>query len=337
MFMPVSEALITGAVSVEHGDGWIKPWRLTFSKMPLFASPAEALAGRAECAAGVRLRFRTDSPVIGVRCLPADTQRIFDLTCDNELLATAVLAAGEQTVQFPPLPAALRTVELWLPVTAPVQLLGLSLADGSVCEPAAETRRRWITYGSSITHCGAAHSPSRTWPATAARARNLHLTSLGYGGNCHLEPMVALMIRDMQADVISLKLGINVQGGATLAERTFKAAAIGFIQIIREKHPDTPIAVVSPIISPPRESQLNAVNMNLQKMREELADCVCRIKQTTGDQNIVYVNGLDLFGADLVEAYLPDLLHPNGDGYELMGQNAAKHILDPMGFRGGTF
>ena len=66
--------------------------------------------------------------------------------------------------------------------------------------------------------------------------------------------MIARMIRDLPADFLSMKVGINIQGGNTLNERTFRAAIIGFVQIVREKHPDTPFAVISPIYSPPRET-----------------------------------------------------------------------------------
>jgi len=30
----------------------------------------------------------------------------------------------------------------------------------------------------------------------------------------------------------------------------------------------------------------------------------------------------------VVADYLPDLLHPNGDGYEIMGRNFAERVID---------
>jgi lysophospholipase L1-like esterase len=172
-----------------------------------------------------------------------------------------------------------------------------------------------------------ANSPARNWPATAARKLDLNLTCLGFGGQCHLDSMIARLIRDREVDMLTLKLGINVMGAGSLSPRTFRGAVIGFVQIIREKHPDIPIGVISPIISPPRETNTNAVNFCLTDMREELADAVDRIQRVTGDDKIVYFDGLDLFGESLVNDYLPDNLHPNGDGYEVMGHNAADRIL----------
>ena len=61
------------------------------------------------------------------------------------------------------------------------------------------------------------------------------------------------MIASQPADLISLKLGINVVNGDTMRERTFVPAVHGFLDTIRERHPDVPVAVVTPIICPVAE------------------------------------------------------------------------------------
>ena len=153
---------------------------------------------------------------------------------------------------------------------------------------------------------------------------------MGFGGQCHLETMVARLIRDREMDLLTMKLSVNVMGQSSLSPRTFKAAVIGFTQIIREKHPTIPIGIISPIMSPPREATPNAVGFTLELMREELADAVDRMKQGAGDKNIYYFNGLEMFGETLVDDYLPDGLHPNGDGYEIMGNNATASVLTQL-------
>eukprot|EP01043_Picozoa_sp_COSAG02_P008644 COSAG02_NODE_281_length_25776_cov_37.797998_2_plen_331_part_00 len=137
--------------------------------------------------------------------------------------------------------------ELWLPHAANVLVHTLEAAEPGTIQRTIDHRPRWLTHGSSITHCSEAHSPSRTWPATAASLADLHLTSLGFGGQCHLDQTVARMIRDTPADVISLKLGINLHNMTSATHRTFAAMALGFIQTIREGHPNTPILIISPI------------------------------------------------------------------------------------------
>ena len=323
----LDDALFAGAISLEKGDGWIQPWRIPHAQRALFCSPNEILLERASNPAGVRLRFATGSRTVKVVTTPHPGDRLFDLTIAGDLVQTASQSANDEAVIFSDLPDGEKTVEIWLPQRAgAVQLRELSVDDGADAWPVADGRPKWVTYGSSISHCGSAHSPARIWPAVAARGLDWDLTCLGFGGNCHLEPMCARMIRDREADVISLKLGINVMGGASLGPRTFKAAVIGLVQIVREKHPDTPIAVISPIVSPPRELTDNAVGLNLTKMRVEIEDAVARIKDTCGDENLHYFDGRLLFDESLAADYLPDDLHPNGDGYEIMGKNFAEKI-----------
>lgn len=324
----IDEIMMEGSVSVERGDGWLKPWRLPFGKRALFP-PEEGLIARAEMAAGVRLFLATDSRAIGVSFVPGNAPIPVDLTLDGALLQASVLEPGADTVLFESLPEGDKTVEIWFGQTSVVQVCDVFVEPESSFRVPPDPRPKWITYGSSITHCGAAHSPSRTWPATAARALGLNLTCLGYGGQCHIDPMMARMIRDMPADIITLKLGINVCGGASLSPRTFRPAIIGMVSIIREKHPCIPIAVMSPIISPPREDTDNCVGLSLRKMRAEAADAVQRL-QDCGDENLHYVDGLELFDADWIDPHLPDDLHPDGDGYEWMGQRIAERVLMPL-------
>ena len=100
--------------------------------------------------------------------------------------------------------------------------------------------------------------------------------------------------------------------------RTFRPAIIGFVQIVREKHPDTPFAVIPPIFSPPLESERNAVSLSLTNMQQQVARAVDDLK-SSGDANVYYVDGLRLFGKDLAHM-LPDDLHPNAEGYKPLGE-----------------
>lgn len=325
----LTDLFFEGQVSIERVDGWLKPWRVPCDKKALFPSPGDTLLGRMETCAGVRLRFKTNSANINVEAKVAD-QGLFDLTIEQELIQTSTLEADENVVCFSDLPKGEKIVEIWFPQGQTVSVRTIEIDEGCDAVIVPDERLKWVTYGSSITHCSSAYSPSRTWPATAARKHNLNLTCLGYGGNCHLEPMVARMIRDLPADLITLKLGINVQGGSTLSPRTFKAAIIGLVEIIREKHPETPIGIMSPIVSPHREKEDNIVGLSLEKMRVEVEDAVKRIRETDGDDKLFYLTGLEIFGHDLVGERLPDNLHPNGEGYEILGHNVADKLLPTL-------
>jgi len=312
-----------GAVSVQHTPDWSLPWRVPYHQVDLF--PPVELQARTVMPAGVRLAFRSDTRTVAGAFLPVPEMAAIDLCCDGELIATIPLD-GRDAFLFDNLPAGEKVIELWLPQFGEFKLCSLSLDDGASLTAYSDRRPRWITYGSSITQCRTAASPTQTWPAIVARARGFNLTCLGFGGQCHLEPMLARLIRDQPADYFSMCVGINIYGAASLSPRTFRAAIIGFVQIVREKHPDTPYVVMSPIYSPPRETTPNAVDFTLHTMREEVAAAVNALR-TAGDRNLHYVNGLDIFGAELAPL-LPDELHPDAEGYRLMGQNFTAQVAN---------
>lgn len=330
---PVKEAWFEGVVSLRRGEGFLQPLRLKEEEIPLHN---ETFVAMASTPGGARLRFSTDSPRIRLSLMPFDgeAERRFDLTTDAKLLQTVALEPGENDVVFEALPGNSDPLELWFPTHQEVRIRGIEVADGAEVVSAPDGRPRWVTYGSSITHCGAAFSPSRTWPAVAARMRGLNVTSLGYAGQCHLDPLVALMIRDLPADFISLKVGINMVGGS-VSQRTFRPLLTGMVRILREKHPTTPIAVVSPIVSPPREETPGATGMTLGMMRRELEIAVERLREC-GDARVYYFSGLDLFDASLVAEYLPDQVHPNGGGYEILGRNFAEKVIDRLDLAGSV-
>lgn len=315
-----------GAVSLEQGDGWIKPWRIPHKQRQLF--PPVDLVERASTPAGVRLSFQTNASCIALKVAPMAMPANIDLVCNGELAETVSFEQGQTDIRFTSVPEGDKWVEIYLPQAVETRVCGLFVDEAASVDSAVDTRPRWITYGSSITHCGGAASPAQTWPALVARSRGLHLTCLGYGGNCHAEPMLARMIRDLPADFISLKIGINIYGGASLGPRTFRAAVIGFVKIVREGHPNVPIALCSAIYSPPREDTKNAVGFTLKEMRAEV-EAAAEALVADGDKNLYYFNGLDFFGPEDVQ-YLPDELHPDAEGYRLLAKKFESTVFSKI-------
>ena len=304
-----------GHISLEQTDEYTRPWRIPFEKRALFFPE---LAARAATQAGVRLSFYSDTRRLSGDIAPFGDAQNTDLYVDGEYFGTSDFA-DESTFAFENLPPGEKLLELWLPQRGDFALRQLKVDDGATLRPYEDARPRWVTYGSSITHCGTAASPSFTWPAVVARGRNLNLTCLGYGGQCHLDPQIACMMRDLPAEFLSIKAGINIYGSGSLNARSFGANLIGFVQILREKHKSTPLALISPIYSCERETTANAVGWTLQDYRDAVQQAAQTL-QENGDENIVYISGLELFDDSLTHL-LPDNLHPDADGYKLMGEN----------------
>jgi len=328
----ISESYIKGSLSLEERSGALRPWRLPHTRKTLFPSPEENLLANAVKPAGVRLHIETDTRRLVLLAEAAPHKRTFVLCLGAEIYDSASLPAQQSKVEFCELPPGKKTVTVWLPGDAEVWLTGLELDDDATLEPGPSEGKKWITYGSSITHCARSHSPAETWPSFVARQAELDLTCLGFGGECHLDPMIAREIGNLQADIISLKVGINVYGKNSLNARTFKPAIIGFIETIREKHPTTPLALISPIIAPTRERTPNNVDFTLEAMRQEVADAAKRIQHTNHDHTLYYFDGRLLFGNELASAYLPDNLHPDAEGNLLMGKNFLENVLGGMAY-----
>jgi hypothetical protein len=303
-----------GCISVEHGDGWSQAWRLPHTQRSLF--PPDGLMGRASMPAGARIAFLSNTRSVTVHFDQSPERAPIDLCCDGRFVGSRKTQDCTEA-RFDDLPASTKRIELWLPHFEQFRFRGLTLDDGAGLTPAPERGRKWITYGSSISHCRLADSPTQTWPALVARQRGLDLLCLGLGGQCHLDSMIARLIRDRPADAISMCVGINIHSGS-MGVRTFRGAIIGFVQTIREKHPTTPLAVISPILSPPRETPTEAP-WTLPRMREEVQAAVEALREH-GDQHVRYFNGLELFGPEL-EHLLPDQLHPNNEGYFKLSEN----------------
>jgi len=316
--------------------------------------------------------FRTEAGVVELDTLATKNSYVgvpprpdgrYDLLIDGRLTAQASVPGGNTllinmatgtaelilgpagTVRFE-LPAGSKEVAIWLPHNEITKLVALR-TDAPVAPVPLGDRRVWLHHGSSISHGSNAASPSTTWPALAAAAGDVELVNLGFGGSALLDPFTARAIRDTPADLISLKLGINLVNADLMRLRAFGPAVHGFLDTIREGHPTTPLFVVSPLHCPIHEDTPGPAmpvmtdgvlrfratgepapgKLTLTVIRDELARIV--ELRSADDPNLHYLDGLDLHAES--DPALPDDLHPDAATHRLIGARFAERVFGAGG------
>lgn len=375
---PLTTAILRGALELEETAHGVLPHRL-----PAWAraqTPDPQLAMVEAQPSGVRLAFRTRATVVELDTLP--TKRVYvgapprpdgvyDLLIDGRLTGQASVTGGntltidmtagtaEQTpgppgtLRFGELPEGEKDIEIWLPHNETTELV--ALRTNAPVEPVRDRGRPvWLHHGSSISHGSDAASPTTTWPALAAGLGGVDLINLGLGGSALLDPFTARTMRDTPADLLSVKIGINLVNTDLMRLRAFTPAVHGFLDTIREGHPTTPLLVISPILCPIHEdtpgpsapdfsgmadgqlrflasgdpAERAAGKLTLNVIRDELARIVKQ--RSAQDGNLHYLDGRELYGAaDYAEHPLPDELHPNATTHRLIGTRFAKQAFTP--------
>ncbi|MGI5489741.1 GDSL-type esterase/lipase family protein [Microtetraspora malaysiensis] len=367
---PVTADILRGFLDLERTAHGLLPHRLPARARRQI--PDDQLAMAEAQPSGVRLAFRTRATTIELdtlptkrayRGLPAPTDGVYDLLVDGRLTAQATVTGGNVrmidmaaqsvelregpagTARFTDLPAGDKSIEIWLPHTEITELIVLR-TDAPV-EPAPDSGRRvWLHHGSSISHGSNAAHPTAIWPALAAAQGGVELVNLGFGGSALLDPFTARAMRDTPADLISVKIGINVVNTDAMRLRAFTPAVHGFLDTIREGHPTTPLLVVSPILCPVQEdtpgplapdfdggtlrfkatgdpAERAAGRLTLNVIRDELARIVKQ--RAADDPNLHHLDGRDLYGeTDYAELPLPDEVHPDPAGHRRIAENFAR-------------
>ncbi|MFF8674669.1 GDSL-type esterase/lipase family protein [Streptomyces sp. NPDC015242] len=373
---PLTADLLRGALDLERTEHGLLPHRLPAGARA--QNTDEQLAMAESQPSGVRLAFRSAATAVELDILrtkrdytgfPSRPDGLYDLLVDGHPAGQTPANGGNVltidmttwngtmtegpvgTVRFTGLPAREKDVEIWLPHNETTELVALR-TDAPVAPARDRGRRVWLHHGSSISHGTDAASPTGVWPAVAASLGGVELINLGLGGSAMLDPFTARAMRDTPADLISVKMGINIVNQDAMRLRAFGPALHGFLDTIREGHPDTPLLVVSPIhcaihedTPGPTAPDLSAIGegrllfaamgdpaevptgkLTLRTVREEMARIVRQ--RAADDPNLHYLDGLDLYGeSDAAALPLPDRVHPDAATHRHIGERFAERVF----------
>lgn len=327
---PLGPRFIHGAVEIEQTPAGFLPHRLPAWARARSRDPQ--LAQAAAQGAGVRVAFQTASRwlelVVRATRPASGPDGVHDLLVDGRLGRRAS-ARGTRSLKIDVRSGATT------PVGAGMQTVRFDDLPGG-----RKTVEIWLPH-------------DQVTEVVALRA-GVDLLNLGLSGNALLDPFLARTIRDLDADLISLKIGIDLVHTDLMRLRAFGPAVHGFLDTIRDGHPTTPLFVVSPLCSPIHEDvpgptrfetealaagrvlyraagdvhEIAQGKLTLGVIRQEL-DAIVH-ERAAVDPNLHYLDGRRLYGvADSAPLVLRDELHPDGAGHRLIGERFAGLVLAP--------
>lgn len=290
--------------------------------------PLSAAVDRlADCTAGGTVRFRSDSGRVAVRVqlagranmnhMPATGQCGFDLYLgapgaerfagvakyDHSLLEYEANLLALPDRQW-------RDLTLHFPLYQGVRRVDIGLDAGAGV--AAPVPRRvadpLVFYGSSITQGGCASRPGMAYTAILARQLQADCVNLGFSGNGRGEPEVARAIALVpRCALFVLDYDPNCPDAAHLS-RTLPA----FVGILRQRHPQAPILVVSRIPTAAEAWSQAAVASRRERAAAQ-RDGVEGLR-AAGDGRIDFLDGGALLG-DRFDECTVDGTHPTDLGF----------------------
>lgn len=304
-----------------HEDRWI-PLRLPLDRVATTLSADFARLARLP--AGARFGLRTDAVELVLELDAEPGSAPLDVVVDGVVAHRWHPVPGRHRLALP-LPAGANgpaEVEIWLPHLSRTWIGRLSLHGHRVLEPLERTGPRWIAYGSSLTHAMFPHGPSESWVSLVAVRHGWRLRNLGFAGEAYLDPLVARVLRDTPAELITLEIGTNAYIRSVFTARSWGSAVCGFVETVRDGHPDTPIAVIAALPSVEREKAVNAAGLTLEGIRELTGEAV-RVLQRLGDRRLHLVDGREVLPVAEADRVYADGLHPTPDGEHDLADRAA--------------
>lgn len=321
-----------------NGLYWRKPGD-AFRRIPLDASISSGVDFLSWDTAGVMLRFKTNSPEIKVNVKVGHTSRMdhmahvgimgfdlysgsgtskfyvsssrFDFTKDEYNTKMETITKDGQ----------MREYTLHFPLYSGVEFFRLGVTEGSIVELPTPWKdpRPVVVYGTSIQQGGCASRPGMCHTNIMSRMLNRPFINLAFSGSGKGEPQMAELIAQIENPAM-IVLDYDANARCDGLEATLPT----FTDILRAKHPDVPILLVSRLLF--KEEFQNAPEYNEERFRftnihlKEL-----KRRKDMGDKNIHFLDGTSLYGEDPSECTV-DGCHATDLGFHQIAKRMAPVI-----------
>lgn len=349
-FRTIKETDITWFSSLEkpfslHGITYSKDdkcYRRLPSEIAHDKSLGEGIPYLSRCTAGGRLRFKTNSPYVAVKCAVANIDLIATMslvTC----LGFSMYVDGKFSGNFTPIWAnylnpidgeiakegwyweeerntitfegflnvkdsSEHNIDIYFPLYGGVKDVYIGVKNGSTLTPPREYTKqdKIIFYGSSITQGGYASHPGNDYPSLVCRWLDVDFINLGFSGSACAETALIKYIASLNPKIFVFDYDHNAPTVEFL-EKTHLPAYRTFRSICKD-------ALIVFITKPDSDYALQV---------NERRNVIYNTYQTAlseGDTAVSFIDGSKLFDTDDRELCTVDMCHPNDLGFYRMAK-----------------
>ena len=281
--------------------------------------------GLSKNCAGIRLRFRTNSPYIAIKSkwswldymphMPLSGSSGFDLYSyknGRQELVGAFLPPmdckyGYESVRY--VSGEMTDYILNFPHYNDVDVLYIGVKKGCEFEEPAQyiNEKPVVYYGSSITQGGCATRPGNSYQNFLSRAFDIDYINLGFSGSGRAEDAMIDYLKNLDMSVFVSDYDYNAPDDQHLYNTHYK-----LYKGIREKHPNIPYIILT------KPDYKHYVGMD-DKRRLAIFETYKRALDE-GDKNVYLIDGATLFADDEWDACTVDACHPNDLGFYRMAE-----------------
>ena len=287
--------------------------------------------------AGGRIRFRTDSPYVAIKCiyhLPSATMPHFaangskgidfyDVIDGRNTFVNSFQPPVDQCDGFEAskdfISEGMHEVTVNMPLYHGVKKIYIGLARDAVVLPPTEYAHTTpiVFYGSSITQGGCASRAGMSYQGMLSRWLDTDIINLGFSGNARGEREMVDYFSDIKASVFVCDYDHNAPTLDHLVA-TLKPLYTAY----RAKNPDTPFVFVS------RPKKLLCEQ---EELRRRHIEDVCEQAKAAGDKNVYFIDGRTLSTPELDDEGTVDHTHPTDLGFYFMAKGMYPLLKELIG------
>lgn len=294
-----------------------------YIRMPLDTAEKVSGAVLSLCrhTAGIRIRFRTDSPYIAIHSewqgittmshMAVTGQAGFDLySLDFDGIGQSFVGTyipwrdaekGFESVLY--VKNEMTDYILNFPLYNSVDRLYIGLAGNASFEKPSKYMNELpiVFYGTSITQGGCASRPGNSYQAFLSRMFNIDYVNLGFSGSGRAEDEMISYLAGLSMAAFVSDYDYNADNAGHLGETHDK-----LYDAVRAKHPDIPYIMLT------GSGRTHLAERD--KRRQIIMNTYSRAIDL-GDTNVYFIDGTTLFTGDEWQACTVDNVHPNDMGF----------------------